>query len=62
MVQENDGLNLILKVLKKSVNMKDEEGAGFLRYVAAGFLLNSQTDQSATLDQKVLTFFNFIIR
>ncbi|KAK0182586.1 hypothetical protein PV327_000711 [Microctonus hyperodae] len=54
MVKENDGLSLILSVLKKSVYMKDEEGAGFLRYVAAGFLLNSQTDQSEAIDQKEL--------
>jgi len=46
-VKEEDGLKVILKVLKESVALKKTEGAGFLRNVVAGFLLNFLVDQEA---------------
>jgi len=47
LIKEQDGLKVILKVLKKSVALKKTEGASFLRNVAAGFLLNFLVDQEA---------------
>lgn len=47
LVQEQDGLRVILTVLKKSIALKNAEGASFLRNVAAGSLLNFLVDQEA---------------
>jgi hypothetical protein len=55
-VKEEDGLKVILRVLKESVALKKSEGAGFLRNVAAGFLLNFLVDQE-TLHIKVRNSF-----
>lgn len=51
-MREQDGLEVILTVLKKAVALKNAEGATFLRNVAAGFLLNFLVDQEA-LHKKV---------
>lgn len=44
-MKQQDGLKVILTVLKKGVTLKNSEGASFLRNVAAGFLLNFFVDQ-----------------
>ncbi|XP_012214693.1 GTPase-GDP dissociation stimulator vimar isoform X2 [Linepithema humile] len=53
LVREQDGLKVILIVLKKAVALKNAEGASFLRNVVAGFLLNFLVDQEA-LHKKAL--------
>ncbi|XP_015120717.1 rap1 GTPase-GDP dissociation stimulator 1-B isoform X2 [Diachasma alloeum] len=53
LVQENDGLRYILSVLQRGVRLEDEERAGLLRNVAAGFLLNYLDDQES-IHKKVL--------
>ncbi|XP_071645531.1 GTPase-GDP dissociation stimulator vimar [Temnothorax longispinosus] len=45
LVREQDGLKLILALLKKGIALKNVEGASFLRNVVAGFLLNFLVDQ-----------------
>lgn len=55
LVREQDGLKIILTVLKESIALKKTEGASFLRNVAAGFLLNFLVDQEA-LHEEVRTF------
>lgn len=52
LVREEDGLKVILKVLKVGIALKNSEGASFLRNVAAGFLLNFLVDQES-LHKKV---------
>lgn len=52
LVKEEDGLRIILTVLKNSIALKNSEGASFLRNVAAGFLLNFLVDQES-LHKKV---------
>lgn len=47
LVREQDGLKVILTMLKKSIALKNAEGASFLRNVAAGSLLNFLVDQEA---------------
>jgi len=44
-VREQDGLKVILTLLKKGIALGNVEGASFLRNVAAGFLLNFFVDQ-----------------
>ncbi|XP_032680958.1 rap1 GTPase-GDP dissociation stimulator 1-B [Odontomachus brunneus] len=53
LVREEDGLKVILKVLKVGIALKNSEGASFLRNVAAGFLLNFLVDQES-LHKKAL--------
>ncbi|XP_074104665.1 visceral mesodermal armadillo-repeats [Cotesia typhae] len=53
MVQDNDGLKYILKVLERAVSLGDAEGASFLRHVIVGFLLNFLVGQN-TLQQEAL--------
>ncbi|CAD6226735.1 GSCOCG00005887001-RA-CDS, partial [Cotesia congregata] len=53
MVQDNDGLKCILKVLERAVSLGDVEGASFLRHVVVGFLLNFLVGQS-TLQKEAL--------
>ncbi|XP_011648061.1 LOW QUALITY PROTEIN: rap1 GTPase-GDP dissociation stimulator 1-B [Pogonomyrmex barbatus] len=53
LVREQDGLRIILMVLKKGIALDNVEGAGFLRDVAAGLLLNFLVDQE-TLYRKAL--------
>lgn len=55
LVHEQDGLKIILTVLKESIALKNAEGASFLRNVAAGFLLNFLVDQEV-LYEEVRTF------
>lgn len=59
LVQQRDSLKDILTVLTKSINLRDAEGAAFLRNVTAGFLLNfliGQDDlQRKALEQNVLS-------
>lgn len=52
LVREQDGLKVILIVLKKAVALKNVESASFLRNVVVGFLLNFLVDQE-TLHKKV---------
>lgn len=47
LVREQDGLKVILTVLKESIALKNAEGASFLRNVSAGSLLNFLIDQEA---------------
>ncbi|RLU17626.1 hypothetical protein DMN91_009862 [Ooceraea biroi] len=47
LVREQDGLKVILAVLKRGIALKNAEGASFLRNVAAGVLLNFLVDQEA---------------
>jgi len=51
-VREQNGLKVILTLLKKGIALDNVEGASFLRNVAAGFLLNFFVDQE-TLYKKV---------
>jgi len=51
-MREQDGLKVILTLLKKGIALGNVEGASFLRNVAAGFLLNFLVDQE-TLYRKV---------
>lgn len=44
-MREQDGLKMILALLKKGIALDNVEGAKFLRNVAAGFLLNFLVDQ-----------------
>lgn len=44
-MREQDGLKMILALLKKGIALNNVEGAKFLRNVAAGFLLNFLVDQ-----------------
>ncbi|XP_011883269.1 PREDICTED: rap1 GTPase-GDP dissociation stimulator 1 [Vollenhovia emeryi] len=53
LVREQDGLKMILALLKKGIALDNVEGASFLRNVAAGFLLNFLVDQDV-LYKKVL--------
>lgn len=53
LVWEQDGLKVILAVLKKSVALKDTKGANFLRTMATGSLLNFLVDQE-TLYEEVI--------
>ncbi|EFN75447.1 Rap1 GTPase-GDP dissociation stimulator 1-B [Harpegnathos saltator] len=53
LVKEEDGLKVILTVLKNGIALKNSEGASFLRNVAAGFLLNFLVDQES-LHKKAL--------
>lgn len=55
LVREQDGLKIILTVLKESIALKNAEGVSFLRNVAAGFLLNFLVDQEV-LYEEVRTF------
>lgn len=59
LVREEDGLKVILTVLKNGVALKNSEGASFLRNVAAGFLLNFLVDQES-LHKKVRKLHCFI--
>ena len=45
LVTEQDGLKVILALLKKGISLGNVEGASFLRNVAAGVLLNFLVDQ-----------------
>lgn len=51
LVREQDGLKVILTVLKKSVALKDTKGASFLRNVATGSLLNFLVDQETLYEE-----------
>lgn len=53
LVTEQDGLKVILALLKKGIALGNVEGASFLRNVAAGVLLNFLVDQE-TLYRKAL--------
>lgn len=59
LVQENDGLKYIFKALNRGVNLKDADGAEYLRNVAAGFLLNYLDDQK-TLQEQVSPQCNYL--
>lgn len=54
LVREQDGLKVILTVLKKSIALKDAKGASFLRSVATGSLLNFLVDQEALYEEVIL--------
>lgn len=45
LVRDQDGLKMILALLKKGVALDNVEGASFLRNVATGLLLNFLVDQ-----------------
>lgn len=60
LVKEQNGLKIILTVLKKGIALKNSEGASFLRNVAAGFLLNFLVDQE-DLHKKVKNRFLCIL-
>ncbi|XP_011694899.1 PREDICTED: rap1 GTPase-GDP dissociation stimulator 1 [Wasmannia auropunctata] len=47
LIREQDGLKVILALLKKGIALGNVEGASFLRNVTAGFLLNFLVDQEA---------------
>ncbi|XP_050456937.1 GTPase-GDP dissociation stimulator vimar isoform X1 [Cataglyphis hispanica] len=51
LVREQDGLKIILTVLKESIALKNAEGASFLRNVTAGFLLNFLVDQEVLYEE-----------
>lgn len=59
MVQDNDGLKYVLKVLERAVSLGDAEGASFLRHVIVGFFLNFLVGQN-TLQQEVIIIISII--
>ncbi|XP_063982044.1 rap1 GTPase-GDP dissociation stimulator 1 [Diachasmimorpha longicaudata] len=55
LVQENDGLRYIIRVLQRGVKLEDKERAALLRNVGAGFLLNYLDDQES-LQKTILEY------